>query len=178
MLCTNPIRIQRAIESKACDAVLLKVNQIETLTEALPALRQARSAGWSVTLSVRSGETEDNWAADLATGWQADQLKMDRFVSLSDLQNITVFWKSRRRPDGNFATGRAKSEMRALVERMEIGSALSLRNQFRVHRDRKIESIIALFPKRLGRLSKPKGAKLSMTTNSLSIPPPSVEMHK
>ena len=75
MLCTNPIRIQRAIESKACDALLLKVNQIGTLTEALSALRQARSAGWSVTLSVRSGETEDHWAADLATGWQADQFK-------------------------------------------------------------------------------------------------------
>lgn len=75
LLCTNPSRIQRAIESKACDALLLKVNQIGTLTEALAAYRQARSAGWSIVLSVRSGETEDNWAADLATGWRADQFK-------------------------------------------------------------------------------------------------------
>ncbi|MGD1081150.1 MAG: enolase [Candidatus Sulfotelmatobacter sp.] len=75
LLCTNPSLIQRAIESKACDALLLKVNQIGTLTEALAAYRQARSAGWSVALSVRSGETEDNWAADLATGWRADQFK-------------------------------------------------------------------------------------------------------
>jgi enolase len=75
LLCTNPRRIQHAIHIAACDALLLKVNQIGTLTEALAAYRQARSAGWSVTLSVRSGETEDNWAADLATGWRADQFK-------------------------------------------------------------------------------------------------------
>lgn len=75
LLCTNPTRIQRAVETSACDALLLKVNQIGTLTEALAAYKQARAAGWSITLSVRSGETEDNWAADLAAGWQADQFK-------------------------------------------------------------------------------------------------------
>src|SRR5271165_590602 len=75
LLCTNPDRIRRAIEMNACDALLLKVNQIGTLTEALEAHQQARAAGWSVTLSVRSGETEDNWAADLAIGWQVDQFK-------------------------------------------------------------------------------------------------------
>ena len=75
LLCTNPTRIGRAIETNACDALLLKVNQIGTLTEAIEACRQARTAGWSVTLSVRSGETEDNWAADLAVGWGADQFK-------------------------------------------------------------------------------------------------------
>jgi enolase len=75
LLCTNPSRIRRAIEANACDALLLKVNQIGTLTEALEAYQQARAAGWSVTLSVRSGETEDNWAADLAVGWRADQFK-------------------------------------------------------------------------------------------------------
>lgn len=75
LLCTNPDRIRRAIEANACDALLLKVNQIGTLTESLEAYQQARSARWSVTLSVRSGETEDNWAADLAVGWRADQFK-------------------------------------------------------------------------------------------------------
>ncbi|MGB8535199.1 MAG: phosphopyruvate hydratase [Acidobacteriaceae bacterium] len=75
LLCSNPRRIQRAVETGACDALLLKVNQIGTLTEALAACKQARSAGWSISLSVRSGETEDSWAADLATGWQADQFK-------------------------------------------------------------------------------------------------------
>ncbi len=75
LLCTNPRRIQQAIEIGACDALLLKVNQIGTLTQALAAYKKARAAGWSITLSVRSGETEDTWAADLATGWRADQFK-------------------------------------------------------------------------------------------------------
>jgi len=75
LLCTNPDRIRRAAKINACDSLLLKVNQIGTLTEALEAYRQARAARWSVTLSVRSGETEDNWAADLAIGWQVDQFK-------------------------------------------------------------------------------------------------------
>ena len=75
LLCTNPKRIRRAIGMGACDALLLKVNQIGTLTEAVEAHQQAREAGWSITLSVRSGETEDNWAADLAVGWRADQFK-------------------------------------------------------------------------------------------------------
>ncbi|MGA7292434.1 MAG: enolase [Terriglobales bacterium] len=75
LLCTNPARIRRAVEVGACDALLLKVNQIGTLTEAIEAYRLAQAAGWAVTLSVRSGETEDNWAADLAVGWRADQFK-------------------------------------------------------------------------------------------------------
>jgi enolase len=75
LLCTNSTRIDRAIKTNACDALLLKVNQIGTLTEALHANEQARAADWAVTLSVRSGETEDNWAADLAVGWRADQFK-------------------------------------------------------------------------------------------------------
>jgi enolase len=53
LLCTNPNRIRRAIETGACDALLLTVNQIGTLTEALEAYRQARAAGWSITLSVQ-----------------------------------------------------------------------------------------------------------------------------
>lgn len=75
-LCTNPGRIQRAIEARVCDALLLKVNQIGTLTEAAAALRLARSANWQVTISARSGETEDNWLADLAVGWSGDQIKI------------------------------------------------------------------------------------------------------
>jgi enolase len=75
LLCTNPQRIRRAIEARACNALLLKPNQIGTLTEAAEAYRLARDAGWQVTVSVRSGETEDNWAADLAVGWSGDQFK-------------------------------------------------------------------------------------------------------
>ncbi len=75
LLCTNPNRIRRAIEAGAANALLLKVNQVGTLTEAAEAYQLARSAGWNVTISVRSGETEDNWAADLVVGWRGDQFK-------------------------------------------------------------------------------------------------------
>jgi enolase len=75
LLCTNPTRIRRAIEAQACNTLLLKPNQIGTLTEAAESARLAKDAGWQVTISVRSGETEDNWAADLAVGWRADQFK-------------------------------------------------------------------------------------------------------
>ncbi|MDQ5828780.1 MAG: phosphopyruvate hydratase [Actinomycetota bacterium] len=76
LLCTNPGRIRRAIDARAADALLLKVNQIGTLTEAAEACELARSAGWSVTVSARSGETEDDWLADLAVGWGGEQIKV------------------------------------------------------------------------------------------------------
>jgi enolase len=75
-LCTNPDRIQRAIDADAANALLLKVNQVGTLTEAAEAYRLARSAKWHVTVSARSGETEDDWLADLAVGWGADHIKI------------------------------------------------------------------------------------------------------
>lgn len=75
-LCTNPARIQRAIDSGACSALLLKVNQVGTLTEAGQACRLAKAAGWHVTVSARSGETEDNWLADLAVGWSGNHIKI------------------------------------------------------------------------------------------------------
>jgi enolase len=76
LLCTNPARIRRAIDVGAADALLLKVNQIGTLSEAAAACRLARAAGWRVTVSARSGETEDDWLADLAVGWGGDQIKV------------------------------------------------------------------------------------------------------
>ena len=76
LLCTNPSRIERAISSEAANSLLLKVNQIGTLTEALEALRLARKARWKIVVSARSGETEDNWLADLATGWAGDFIKV------------------------------------------------------------------------------------------------------
>ncbi|MBV8276024.1 MAG: phosphopyruvate hydratase [Verrucomicrobia bacterium] len=76
LTCTNPARIQRAIDTAAANALLLKVNQIGTLTEAKHAYLLARSAGWRVSISARSGETEDNWLADLAVGWAGDFIKV------------------------------------------------------------------------------------------------------
>jgi enolase len=76
LLCTNPARIVQARNADACNALLLKVNQVGTISEALDALRSARSAQWQVTMSARSGETEDDWLSDLAVGWGGDQLKI------------------------------------------------------------------------------------------------------
>ncbi len=76
LLTTNPDRIRRAIDIKAADTLLLKPNQIGTVTEALRACRVAKEAGWAVTFSARSGETEDSWLADLSVGWSGDQLKV------------------------------------------------------------------------------------------------------
>jgi enolase len=76
LLCTNPLLIHRAIDNAAADALLLKVNQIGTLSEAAAACRLARGAGWSVTVSARSGETTDDWLADLSVGWSGNQIKV------------------------------------------------------------------------------------------------------
>ena len=73
---TVSYRIERAVATHAADALLLKVNQVGTVTEALQALRLARAAGWKVVISARSGETEDNWLADLAVGFGGDQIKI------------------------------------------------------------------------------------------------------
>jgi len=72
---TNPIRIKRAIEEKSCNALLLKVNQIGTLTESIQAAKDSFAAGWGVMVSHRSGETEDVTIADLVVGLRAGQIK-------------------------------------------------------------------------------------------------------
>ncbi|KAI9883706.1 MAG: hypothetical protein M1823_004538 [Watsoniomyces obsoletus] len=72
---TNPIRIKKAVELKSCNALLLKVNQIGTLTEAIQAAKDAYAADWGVMVSHRSGETEDVTIADIVVGLRAGQIK-------------------------------------------------------------------------------------------------------
>jgi len=72
---TNVTRIQLAIEKNACDCLLLKVNQIGSITEAIAACTLARGAGWGVMVSHRSGETEDSFIADLVVGLGTGQIK-------------------------------------------------------------------------------------------------------
>jgi len=72
---TNTKRIQRGIEMKASNAVLLKLNQIGTLTETVDAFTLSRDAGWGTVISHRSGETEDTTIADLAVALSAGQIK-------------------------------------------------------------------------------------------------------
>jgi enolase len=76
LTCTNPDRIRRAVQLGAANALLLKINQIGTVTEAKNAYLLARQAGWKIAVSARSGETEDNWLADLAVGWSGDFIKV------------------------------------------------------------------------------------------------------
>lgn len=75
LLCTNPTRVQTAIEKKACDALLLKVNQIGSVTESIKAVNMSKQAGWGIMTSHRSGETEDTFIADLAVGLSTGQIK-------------------------------------------------------------------------------------------------------
>ena len=75
LLVTNVERIQRGISERAATALLVKPNQIGTLTETLDAISTARGAGWSTILSHRSGETEDTTIADLAVATNAGQIK-------------------------------------------------------------------------------------------------------
>jgi enolase 1/2/3 len=72
---TNVERLQRGIDEKAANAILIKVNQIGTLTETLDAIALARSNGYGVVMSHRSGETEDTTIADLAVATNAGQIK-------------------------------------------------------------------------------------------------------
>ena len=75
LLVTNVNRIQKAIEEKSCNSLLLKVNQIGTVTEAIEAEQLAFKNKWTVVVSHRSGETEEDILADLAFGFGADFLK-------------------------------------------------------------------------------------------------------
>ncbi len=75
LLVTNPQRLQRAIELDAANSILIKVNQIGTLTETLEAVRMAQEAGWTAIISHRSGETEDTTIADLAVATNAGLIK-------------------------------------------------------------------------------------------------------
>jgi len=72
---TNPTKIQEAIEKKSCNCLLLKVNQIGSISESIDAVKLSKQNGWGVMTSHRSGETEDNYIADLAVGLGTGQIK-------------------------------------------------------------------------------------------------------
>jgi enolase len=75
LLVTNTQRLGRAIEERASNSILVKLNQIGTLTETLEAIEMAHRAGWTVVVSHRSGETEDTTIADLVVGLNTGQIK-------------------------------------------------------------------------------------------------------
>ena len=75
LLVTNPERVRRGIAEKACNALLVKVNQIGSLTETIEAVELCHRAGWRTVTSHRSGETEDSTIADLAVALNTGQIK-------------------------------------------------------------------------------------------------------
>src|SRR5262249_707939 len=89
-----PDRLAEGIRRGAANAILIKLNQIGTLTETLDAVDLARSAGYGVVISHRSGETEDTFVADLAVGTNAGQIKTgslsrsDRIAKYNQLLRI------------------------------------------------------------------------------------------
>jgi len=72
---TNPTKIQEAIDKESCNCLLLKVNQIGSISESIDAVKLSKKNGWGVMTSHRSGETEDNYIADLAVGLGTGQIK-------------------------------------------------------------------------------------------------------
>jgi enolase len=75
LLATNPKRVEKAVAEKACNAAVIKPNQIGTITEALHVIKMVKDAGWKVVVSHRSGETNDSFIADFAVGVAADFIK-------------------------------------------------------------------------------------------------------
>ncbi len=75
LLVTNPKRLQKAIDEKACNAAVIKPNQIGTVSETLQVAKMAKDAGWKIVTSHRSGETNDTFIADFAVGIASDYAK-------------------------------------------------------------------------------------------------------
>ena len=99
LLATNPARLERAIESRAANAVLVKMNQIGTLTETLQVVDRALEAGFAAVVSARSGETEDSFLADLAVAAGAGYIKIgsvtrsERLAKYNRLLRIEAGWE-------------------------------------------------------------------------------------
>jgi enolase len=75
LLVTNPIYIAKAVAEECCNAALIKLNQIGTVTETIEAIHLCRKAGWGFVISHRSGETEDSFIADFAVAMAGGQIK-------------------------------------------------------------------------------------------------------
>ncbi len=98
LLATNPKRVQKAITEKACNAILIKPNQIGTISETLSVIKMTKEAGWKVIVSHRSGETNDTFIADFGVGIGADYVKFGapargervaKYNRLSSIENET-----------------------------------------------------------------------------------------
>jgi enolase len=92
---TNVERLQRGIDAKVCNAILIKPNQIGTLTETVDAIKLAQANGYKVIVSHRSGETCDTTIADLAVAVSADAIKagsLSRSERLAKYNRLLAIW--------------------------------------------------------------------------------------
>lgn len=108
---TNPNRIRHGIDIKAGNAVLVKMNQIGTLTETVAAVRLAKSAGFQTVISARSGETEDATLADLAVGLNGGQIKIGSLARSSRLAKYNQLLRIDEQLGGAFAGGGVLSRL-------------------------------------------------------------------
>jgi enolase len=108
LLCTHIDRLERASEEKCANAVLVKANQIGTLSEALAVADRARELGMRAVISARSGETEDDWLADLAVASGAGQIKIGsvaRSERLAKYNRLLRIERSSNSPSWSGANG-------------------------------------------------------------------------
>src|SRR5439155_8871406 len=101
---TSPARLSAGIQEGIANAVLVKPNQVGTLSDAHQVVTMAQDAAYATVLSARSGETEDSWLADLAIGWRTEQIK----VGSTTRSERTAKWNrllriESERPDAIFA---------------------------------------------------------------------------
>ncbi len=128
LLVTNRERIARAIELEAANSVLIKLNQIGTLTETIEAIELARRAGWSAVVSHRSGETEDTTIADLVVAMGTGQIKTgapsrsERVAKYNRLLRIEGDLGDGARYLGRRALSGMSTSPRAAAEPAEVGS--------------------------------------------------------
>ena len=96
LFCTNPVRLGKGIELGVANSILVKVNQIGTLTETLEAVDMAHRSGYRSVISHRSGETEDTTIADIAVAVGSGQIKPEAPLEESGLRNTINFFESRK----------------------------------------------------------------------------------
>lgn len=108
LLVTNPQRVQKAIAQQACNGVLVKPNQVGTISETLDVIKQTRNAGWRIIVSHRSGETNDTFIADFAVGIGADYVKfgapargerVGKYNRLSSIETELTYYFNNQKPE-------------------------------------------------------------------------------
>lgn len=109
---TNPIKLKKGIEKNIANSILIKLNQIGTLTETLSAINIAKKAGYTTIISHRSGETEDNSIADLAVGTQAGQIKTGSMSRSDRLSKYNQLIRIEEQLDNSIAPFRGIKELK------------------------------------------------------------------